>query len=383
MSGTLRVPCVIMRGGTSKALFFHEASLPEAGAERDAVVMSIMGSGDPRQIDGLGGADVLTSKVAIVSPSTTRDDADVTYTFGQVGIAERTIDWGVSCGNIAAAVAPFAIEEGLVQPTDPQATVRIYCANTGKTLEVRLGVAGGKPLADGALAIAGVPGTAAEIEVDFCRTVGSMTGKLLPTGNELDHIYVRELGRCVAVSVVDIASAAAFFHAHELGLSGAEGPGEFTDDVLAGFQAIQRAAAEAAGMPGAHGWPRPVCVAEPRPYREFMSGTLVAETDADFLARRVVLPPPRLHKAFAATGAVCAATAALLEGTVVNKVSRPPRNDLVRIGHPTGVFPVRAKVVDGHVQTASLLRTARRLMTGEAVVRRVSPAGGAPAYVGG
>jgi methylitaconate Delta-isomerase len=368
VENTIRVPCTIMRGGTSKALVFKSTDVPGPGPERDQIVLAAMGSGDPRQIDGLGGADVLTSKVAIIGPPT-RPDADVDYTFGQVGIPKLEIDWSGNCGNISSAVPVFAIQEGIVRGVDPATVVRVHNTNTGKILRLTVQVSDGQPLVEGDCEIAGVPGRGAEIVMDFSDTAGAMTGNLLPTGSPRDELYVPGLDRALVVSIVDVANAACFFHAREIGLTGSEGPEAFTPEVLQRFLDIQLAAAELSGISPRHGFPRPVAVAEPQSFVNFMSGRQVDESEVDLLGRRVILPPPRLHKAFAATGAVCVAVAARLEGTVVHEVTRDPVDDLVRLGHPTGVFPVRAKVDGRHIREVSFVRTARRLMDGEAILR--------------
>src|ERR1700691_2280170 len=177
-----QVRCVIMRGGTSKAVFLREADLPPEGNERLQVILAIFGSPDPRQIDGLGGADPLTSKVCIIGPDA-EHGTDVTYTFGQVGIEEPFVSLTTNCGNLSAAVGVYAIEEGLVAPHEPYTAVRIYNTNTRQILVVHVPVRNGAPVVLGDYAIPGVPGTGAEIRMDYSRTTGSTTGKFLPTGN--------------------------------------------------------------------------------------------------------------------------------------------------------------------------------------------------------
>lgn len=368
MTQLRRYPCVVMRGGTSRGLFFRASDLPADPRERDAVIFGAFGSPDPRQIDGLGGADVLTSKVAIIGPPS-RPDADVDYTFGQVGIDERTIDYSLNCGNISAGVGVYAIQEGFVEAREPVTTVRVLNTNTGKVLRLHVPVANGAPAVHGDFAIAGVPGTGAEIRLDLSDTVGAMTGRLLPTGEPLDEVWVDALGKTIEVSIVDVANAAVFFRASDIGLTGNEEPAAFTADVLNRYTAIQQVAAKLSGMDDSDSFPRPVAVAEPRSFRDYMTGEVIAAADVDLLGRRVILPPPRLHKAFAATGAVCTGVAARLPGTVVHAVTRPPTDGIVRIGHPTGVFPVRVSVTDGQVTEASFSRTARRIMDGTVYVR--------------
>jgi 2-methylaconitate cis-trans-isomerase PrpF len=182
--------CVIMRGGTSKAVFLRENDLPKDKALRDKIILSVFGSPDVRQIDGLGGADVLTSKLAIIGPSS-RSDADVDYLFAQVGIDKPVVDYKGNCGNISSAVGPFAIDEGLVRANEPMTTVRINQVNTNRLIVAEVPVIKGKAAVEGELAIDGVPGTGAPITLDFSDTAGSVTGKLLPTGNVKDKITVR------------------------------------------------------------------------------------------------------------------------------------------------------------------------------------------------
>ena len=369
MSELTGFPSVLMRGGTSKGVFFNESDIPAAGAERDRLILAAFGSGDPRQIDGLGGADVLTSKVAIIGPST-RPDADVDYTFGQVGIDENVIDWNGNCGNISSAAGVYAIEEGLVATAEPVTTVRVHNTNTNSVLRLVVPVCDGKPCVDGDFAISGVPGTGAEIRLDFAATAGATTGKMLPTGAPADTLIVPGLGE-VAVTIVDVAKLAVFFRAESVGLTGAEPPAAFTPEVLAKFEAIQQAAADLVGIARATGMPRPVAVAPAQPfYRLGNVEVPVAADEVDFLGRWVVVPPPRVHKAFAGTGAVCTGVAACIPGSVVQKTRTPTDSPIVRIGHPSGVFPVRIELdQDGTLREASFSRTARRLLQGTVYVR--------------
>lgn len=370
MSNLLRFPSALMRGGTSKAVFFKAEDLPaDDTTERDRIILAAFGSGDPRQIDGLGGADVLTSKVAIIGPST-RPDADVDYTFGQVGIDENVIDWNGNCGNISSAVGVYALEEGYVEAVEPVTPVRVHNTNTKSLLRLLVPVADGSPQVDGDFAISGVPGTGAEIRLDFAATAGATTGQMLPTGSASDLLVVEGVGEIV-VSIVDVAKLAVFFRAESVGLTGPEGPSAFTPDVLAKFEAVQQAAADLVGVDRRTGMPRPVAVAPAQAfYRIGDVENPVAATEVDFLGRWVVVPPPRVHKAFAGTGAVCTGVAACVEGSVVHQVRTPTTSPIVRIGHPSGVFPVRIELVDGHLREASFSRTARRLMDGSVYVRR-------------
>ena len=369
MADLTRYPSVLMRGGTSKGVFFSEHVLPGPGPARDLVILAAFGSGDPRQIDGLGGADVLTSKVAIIGPPT-RPDADVDYTFGQVGIDENVIDWNGNCGNISSAVGVYAIEEGFVEAAEPVTAIRVHNTNTGSLLRLLVPVADGRPRVEGDFAISGVPGTGAEIRLDFAATAGATTGSMLPTGSPADTLSVAGMGE-LTVTIVDVAKLAVFFRADSVGLIGTEAPAAFTPDVLAKFEAVQRAAADLVGVDRATGMPRPVAVAPAqRFYRLGDEQVPVEADDVDFLGRWVVVPPPRVHKAFAGTGAVCTGVAACVEGSVVHQVRTVTQSPIVRIGHPSGVFPVRIELIDGELREASFSRTARRLMEGIVYVRR-------------
>jgi 2-methylaconitate cis-trans-isomerase PrpF len=359
--------CVIMRGGTSKGVFFRESDLPRDPAQRDKFILAVMGSPDPRQINGLGGADYLTSKIAIIGPGT--HGADVNYTFGQVGYEQAYVSYFSNCGNLSAAVGVYAIEEGLIKAVAPTTTVRIYNTNTGKTLISHVPVRDGAPEVEGDFAIAGVPGTGAEVRMDFSNTIGATTGKLLPTGNVQDQLYVPELGKSIAVSIVDVSKATVFFHATAVGAIGTEGPGEFTPELLARYWAVRNAAAKLIGLRPETRLPTPVSVLRPTDYIDFMTKQVVSAATMSFVARRVNGPPPILHKAMAATGAVPSAVAATLAGTVVHEVARDFGDGIVRIAHPTGVFPARvARDSAGNLTEASFSRTARRIMEGTAYV---------------
>jgi 2-methylaconitate cis-trans-isomerase PrpF len=361
----IAVPCVIMRGGTSRAVFFRSDSLPADRAAADEIVLAAIGSGDPREIDGLGGADQLTSKVAIVGPATI-PGADVDYTFIQVGIDVRVADRGGNCGNISSAAGVFAIQEGYVPATEPVTVVRVHNTNTGKLLKVWVPVAGGQAQTDGDFAIPGVPGTGAELLLDFSATAGSTLGSLLPTGSVTDELFVPELGRTVEVSVVDCAKPAVFFRLADVGLAAATPPAAVAPPVLDGFVAIQRAAAGLTGLDPARGLPRPAAVGPPESYQNCLTGELVPAEAMSFVGRWAghLAPPVRVRTAYAGTGGICTSVAARLPGSVVHQVARADGGDTVRIGHPSGVFPLRTSVADGEVTVAAMSRTARRVATG-------------------
>ena len=216
------IRCTIMRGGTSKGIFFHRNDLPKVEALRDKVILRIFGAPDVREIDGLGGADPLTSKVAIIGPAT-RPDCDVDYLFGQVSMAEPMIDWKSNCGNLSAAVGPYAIDEGLIDAVSPVTMVRIHQVNTGKVITAEVLVRGNRAEVEGNHVIDGVPGTGAKLVLDWADSAGALTGKLLPTGNVVDVLPVEGLGD-FEVSLVDAAIPVVFIDAVMLGLKGNETP---------------------------------------------------------------------------------------------------------------------------------------------------------------
>jgi 2-methylaconitate cis-trans-isomerase PrpF len=268
-------------------------------------------------------------------------------------------------------VGVFAIEEGMIAPTLPVTRIRMHNTNTRQVIVSYLPIAGNSPAVDGDCSISGVPGTAAEIRLDYSGTQGASTGKLLPSGNPMDELYVPELGRAIPVSFVDVAKATMYFHAADAGIKGTESPEDFTPEMLQRFWAIRNAGAKRIGLAPESRLPHPVSVLAPADYTNYMTQQPVRGESVSLVARRVGGPPPRLHKAFAATGAVCTAVAAHLEGTVVNSVARQFPDGVVRIGHPTGVFPVRtAFSADGAITEASYSRTARRIMDGTVYVRR-------------
>jgi len=359
------IPFVLMRGGTSKAVFLRGKDLPPPGAARDATILALFGSPDPRQIDGLGGADLLTSKLAIIDPPN-RDDADLDYTFAQVSITEPVVDYDINCGNISAAVGAYAVDEGLVEVAEPSTTVRIHNTNTGRILVAHVPVVGGRAAVRGDLAIDGVPGTGAPIALDFHDTAGGVTGSFLPTGSARDKLDTA-IGP-VEVTIVDLANLSVFFPAAAAGMTGTEGPGEVTADHVAAVEAVKAAAAAAIGIDGSGLIPVPAAVAPTAPYRAINGDEI---TDADLCARVIGGRPSTLHKAYPGTVSATTAVAAALEGSVVADAIGGARQGELRIGHPSGIMVAAAELDDaGNVVEASYLRTARRLAEGVAYVPR-------------
>ena len=247
MSRSIR--CVIMRGGTSKAVFLKEADLPPDRDEQRHAILAIFGSPDSRQIDGLGGADPLTSKVAIIGPARAGHPraagTHLTYTFGQVGISAPEIDYLSLCGNISAAVGAFAVYEGLVEPTEPVTIVRAYNTNLDRVLTLEVPVKGNRPVERGDHAVAGVPGTGARIVVDLADTAGAATGALLPTGNLIDRLAVPDFGE-IDASLVDIGNAHVFVRASDVGLNGTETAAEI--DARTGLSGVLEGIRAAAAL---------------------------------------------------------------------------------------------------------------------------------------
>jgi len=360
-----------MRGGTSKAVFLRGSMLPDDRHVRDAVILSLFGSPDPRQVDGLGGADLLTSKLAIIDPPT-RSDADLDYTFAQVSITEPVVDYDINCGNISAAVGVFAVDEALIDIQEPTTTVRIHNTNTGRILLADIPVVDGTAAVEGDYAIHGVPGTGAPIALDFSQTAGGITGSLLPSGNEMD-VLETAIGP-VEATLVDLANLTVFFRASAVGMAGTEGPWEINDSQLEAVAAVKEAAARLLDMPTDGLIPVPAIVSPPAPYSSYANGEQVAAEEIDLVARVVGGRPAVLHKAYPGTVGACTGAAACIPGTTVHDVTTQERDGEIRIGHSSGVMPVRARVGrDGHVwnvQQAAYHRTARRLAEGTAFIRR-------------
>lgn len=362
-----------MRAGTSRGAFVLDRHLPEDPELRDRVVLTMYGSPDPRQINGIGGGDPLTSKIAIVERSN-RADADVDYTFGQVGIDQAQVFWVGNCGNMSAGVGVVAVEEGLVAPVEPETTVRIYNTNTDKVLTAIVRVDGRDIVESGDTAIAGVPGTGAPILLDFGECGGAVTGKTLPTGNPTDAMTLD--GHSVLVSIVDAATPFVFVRASDVGMTGDELPGQIDADadLLLRLEAVRSFAARAIGLVTesevarevSPSIPRVVAVAEPTGYTATTAEYVAAE-DIDVLARQMAMQ--KTHKTFAVTGTLCTAVAAYIPGTVVNDVARTNEAGSFRLGHPGGVIEARVGVRawgdDIRIDRAAIVRTARTLMMGD------------------
>lgn len=349
LSDQFAVPCVFMRGGTSKGPFFRREHLPEDPALRDRFLLRAMGASEPRRIDGLGGVDSLTNKVAIVSRSV-RADADVDYLFAQICVHKNTIDYSVNCGNMLAAVGPFAVDEGLVHAEDGEHVVRIYNVNTAKLIHATVRVRGHRAQYTGEAAIDGVSGTAAPVWLEFRDVAGAKTGRLLPTGR------VREVIDGFEVSCIDAAVPMVLARAADFGLSGHESAQAINADaaLLARVERLRCAAGAAMGLGD---------VAR----LEMPKLTLVAApAQGGSVAGRYFMPYT-CHTAFAATGAVCLGAAAGTAGSLVREVLVGAADHLT-IEHPSGRIAVSVRAAGGTepgIAAVRLLRTARRLMAGE------------------
>lgn len=373
--------CVIMRGGTSKGIFLLKNDLPGDTELRDRIIRAIYGSPDVRQIDGLGGADVLTSKLAIISPSS-REDADVDYTFAQVGIDTAIVDYKGNCGNISSAVGPFAIDEGLVKAVEPITTVRINQTNTGKLIIAEVPVKGGKAAVEGDVHISGVPGTGAKITLDFSDTQGSVTGKLLPTGNPKD---ILEIGSDrYEISIVDAGNPLVFIKASELGMKGTETPDEIEKNrpLMDRIEEIRGMAAEKIGM--VKRWdlaaiespyiPFFAIVSPPQDYITY-NGLKIEAKQVDMVSRLLFML--KMHKTYPGTGTVCTGAAVRIPGSVAWDVLRKEAKsrESINIGHPAGIITVEsiAEEENGQIELkkAAFYRTARRIMEGYVYVRKL------------
>ncbi len=361
--------CTIMRGGTSKGIFLVEDDLPKDPELRDRIILAIFGSPDIRQIDGLGGADSLTSKLALVKPLK-EADRDIHYTFGAVGIDKPFVDYSANCGNISSAVGPYAIDRGWVQAEEPVTTVRIFNTNTQKMIHAKVPVRKGKVVSEGDYAIDGVPGTGAKIELSFMDPGGGITGKLLPTGNVVDKIRL-DSGESIEATIVDAGNPTTFVYAGDLGLKGTELPVPFDEDVEVKkkLEAIRKKVSELTGIPFSPSIPKISFVASPQDYLT-MTGMRVKKEQVDLLAR--VMAMGKMHKAFAITAGIPAAIAAVIPGSVVHKViegaSQTVMERNVTVGHPSGQMDVKvaAKEEDDQIRIVSCTigRTARKIMEG-------------------
>ncbi|MCH7831541.1 MAG: PrpF family protein [Proteobacteria bacterium] len=384
-----KIPAVFMRGGTSKAIVFRRDDLPDDRAEWDRIFLAALGSPDPngRQLDGMGGGISSLSKICVVGPSD-RPDADVDFTFAQVGVDREVVGYGANCGNMSSAIGPFAVDEGLVTVDGDEAMVRIYNTNTDKIIHARFAVDGGMAAVDGDFELPGVAGQGAPVRMEFRDPGGAATGRLLPTGNVIDAIEVPGLGT-VEASLVDAANPCVFVEAEALGLTATEAPADI--DAMTGvMENLESMRAQAAVMMGiaktlaeatekSPSVPFVGMVAGPQD-ADTLSGKKVSAADGDLTARLV--SSGNVHRALPLTGALCLAVAARIDGTVVQRHLRPSAGDGddIRMIQPSGILPVACTVkrtADGWVaEQAAVTRTQRRLFEGTVLIpesRLVAP----------
>ena len=358
LSTQTAIPCLVMRGGTSKGPYFRLSDLPRDRDTLTTVLLAAVGSPDRRQIDGLGGGQWLTSKVAMVGPSA-RVDSDVDYLFAQVLIDEARVDYSPNCGNMTSGVGPFAIETGMVQAGDPATQVRIHNVNTGALIKATVKTPHGQVVYTGDAAIDGVPGTAAPIVLRFANTVGSITGRLLPTG----HVVDRFDG--VKVSCVDVAVPMVIVNADAVGKTGYESKAELDadGDLIERLESIRVQASNRMGMGDPSGRVVPkLCLVSP------------ARNGGHINGRYFV--PHQCHEAFPLVGAMCLSAACMINGTVpavLATVSDAPAQS-VYIEHPVGQLEAAIEVGGSgqvpHIQGVGFVRTARPIMEGRVFIPR-------------
>jgi 2-methylaconitate cis-trans-isomerase PrpF len=369
-----------MRGGTSKAVVFRRDDLPADPAEWDAIFLDVMGSPDRngRQLDGMGGGLSSVSKVCVVGPPT-RDDADIDYTFAQIGVRESLVDYSGNCGNMSSAIGPFAVHSGLVaMPKDGQTKVRIHNTNTARIIIAHFEVRSGQALVDGDMELDGVTGSGSPVRLEFDKPGGGKTGRLLPTGNAVDELDIEGLPK-IEASLVDAGNPCVFIAASALGMAATESPDflEADSEFMDRIERIRCQGSIAMGLAASldeaskiRAIPKVGIIAAPADYTS-LSGEVVHAADHDLLIRMISVGQP--HRAIPLTAAVCAAVAARVPVSLVQrKVAWADAP--IRIGHPSGVIVVDAKVTADSEGTAeavygAVYRTARMLFDGTVFCR--------------
>ena len=377
------IKCTIIRGGTSKGVFIERSELPPPGPERDKIILAVYGSPDKRQIDGLGGADKLTSKTAIMGPPT-RPDCDIDYLFGQVNITLPRIDWTSNCGNISSGAALYAVYKGYVAPVEPATQVAVHQVNTGRKLLAKVPVVDGEPATEGDFKIGGVPGTGARIDLDFQDFAGCILKRgLLPTGSPIDQFQIPGLGK-LDVTVVDVANLCVFVRAADVGMDNTVGVEELqaNSELVALLESIRSVVAVETGLVPKEQVdeemkvrvnPLLFVVGTPRSYTT-LNGEVVDGEITDLFSRSMARFA--FSKTYPATGSIGTGVGCVLKGTIPAEAVRgghPPAGFTrkIRVGHPSGTLEVEAGVSeDGReVIKAVVGRTARVLMEGTAFIR--------------
>ncbi|MES2026104.1 MAG: 4-oxalomesaconate tautomerase [Pseudomonadota bacterium] len=362
-TGLSAIPCYLMRGGTSRGPFFLASDLPTDIAQRDHVLLAVMGSPDQRQIDGLGGANPLTSKVGIVRKSTVPDVA-LDFLFAQLQPANDIVDTTPNCGNMLAAVVPFALERGLITAQGESTTVRVLTLNTGMQCDITVQTPGGKVRYDGDTRIDGVPGTSAPIAINFLDTAGSVCSSMLPTGKVLDNITIayRNTQIHLDVTCIDNGMPMVLLRAADLGRSGYESVTEMNADseLKTLLEALRLKTGELMGLGDVTNKSYPkMCL-------------LAAPKDGGSISTRCFIPHV-CHDAIGVLAAVTVASACILDGSVADKLAVINDGELknVSVEHPSGEFSVELATDPNNPQVvtkAALLRTARLIMRGEVMI---------------
>lgn len=361
----------LIRGGTSRGLYVTPDQLPPAGEQRDDVLIELFGTPDPLQIDGIGGGNSHTSKVMIVDESD-RPDADIEYTFGQVGIQNAIVDWSGNCGNLTSGIGVFALLTGFVDPEEPETELLLYNTNTDTYIDQVVPVTDSRPAVHGDYHIDGIPGRGARIDSYFRDPVGSVTGHLFPTGERVETVTVD--GDNYTVSIIDVANPNVFLRARDLGLDGAELPDELDDpELLDRLELIRGAACERLGLVDDRrdaadeqaAIPQVALVSEPQSF-DSVSGERVDAADIDITSRIVTTQTP--HHSYATTGAMCLAAATQLNGTIPAEFARDDTGTDVTIGHPKGTISIGVETAtrpgDPVIESVRVGRTARLLVDG-------------------
>ena len=364
-----KYPCVYMRGGTSKAVIFHKKDLPEDKRAWDKIFLKVMGTPDIKQIDGMGGTVSSTSKIAVISLSE-KENIDVDYEFFQVDIIISRVDNSANCGNISAAIGPFAIDEGLVELVEPITVVRVLNTNTNKIIEEHVRVENGKAMVHGDEMIKGVPGTGSRIDMYFENPGGSVTGKVFPTDQRKEVFLVPGYGD-VEVTVIDCANPVVFIKAEDLGIKGTELL-ELNNNlnIMEKVERIRCLAAEKIGL--VRNWedartmstsiPKVSIISKPQKYID-LDGNILNHGDMDLCCRAISVGSA--HKAYPLTVSIATAAALKLQGTILSEmVNFSKSKEMVAIGHASGVTNIDIKLDGQKILKGGVTRTARRIMEG-------------------
>lgn len=385
----LRIPAVFMRGGTSKAVMLKSADLPYDRALWPSLFTAMLGSPDPygRQLDGMGGGISSLSKICVLAPSQ-RSDADIDYTFAQVSVTGRDVDFSGNCGNMSSAVGPFAVDEGMVpSPPDGDVLIRIFNTNSGKLIHARFAVRDGEAVIEGDQVLPGVSSPGAPVALEFLDPSGTTGRGLLPAGAPVTRLPHPSGGEIEAL-LIDAAIPCVFVRAEDLGVSGAISPQDMDadHDLMARLEALRRQAAVKMGLAadeavaGARiAIPKIALVAGPIPFST-LSGDAITAADHDLCVRMV--SAGQAHRAVPITGSLALASAAAIPGSVVARcLTDTAETATLRLGTPSGVITVGAKVEgagpDGlpAIRSASILRTQRRLFEGRITIPQAAAAG--------